>query len=848
MAVANGSFTASSSWALCDSTAELDSEAANTALTTSYVTSQTFTPGAITIDGIAVKVSSRNASPSGTISIALDQGGSDVSGTVVTINVSDINVNGNGWYLFKFSSPVTLAAATAYSVKAKTSVSSQVNLFRNSTAGNWSRQLRTTTTQAPAASDTTHVCGEHTGAGAVTTRTITVDHNSSTTYGLHTVNSSGTTRFGTSASSTYLWRVASGGIKVYGGGTFSVGETAVPMPSTSTATLEFNCAATVDSGLEVLGGTFNAGGATKTTLKTTLTADVAASGSVLTVGSTSGWLASDQLAVASTTTTTGQSEKVTVQSVDSGTQVTLTGSIVNAHSGTSPTQAEVGNLTRNVKIRGVSTSLQGYLRFSATAVVDINYSEIYNMGSATSLKRGIDIQTTTGTVLIRNSGFYDFTTSAILFDLTGSSVNNVTIENNIAFNINRNFVYCAATSGTSITVNNNLFILSSGTNFSIIELDDVGITVTNNTCVSSTGTGSYGIHLSEDANLGTFSGNTIHSCGGSGIAFDGNIKVGTLSTTTTWRNVTGLSIESAIESDGLIIDTVTAFGNTTANIKIDASVNGLLIFKSLTLNAGTTSVAPIGIRIGVPTVTSYFNVDRIHIYSSSFGATTTHSTGDIHFEQYGNHRVECFNCNFASSTEVSTQTNLGLHGYVSSNKHDQTTSTHKIWKRAGTLTTDTTIYSAASPSLRMTPTSSTEKLKGGVITVPVSNGAAVSLSAKVRESVSGDGTDYNGNRIRLMAEANPAIGINSDTVIATATAGSEGSFQLISGNSPTPNDNGILKCYFDCDGTTGWVNIDDVDITTSTPDSKGFGHWLGEPQIMSGQSQQIIINQMRLVR
>ncbi len=105
---ATGNFTASGTWKLVDSTSTLDSEAANTALTTSYVTSSTFTPGAITIDGIAVKIASVSTSPSGTISVALDQGGGTVSGTEVTLNVSDMpycsttNLQG-GWVLFKFA-------------------------------------------------------------------------------------------------------------------------------------------------------------------------------------------------------------------------------------------------------------------------------------------------------------------------------------------------------------------------------------------------------------------------------------------------------------------------------------------------------------------------------------------------------------------------------------------------------------------------------------------------------------------------------------------------------------------------------------------------------------------------
>jgi hypothetical protein len=84
---ASGDFTAAATWATADATSLLDSEANNTALTTSYVESSAFTPGAITIDGIAVKVALRAAgSPATTMTVRLAQGGADVAGTVVTIN------------------------------------------------------------------------------------------------------------------------------------------------------------------------------------------------------------------------------------------------------------------------------------------------------------------------------------------------------------------------------------------------------------------------------------------------------------------------------------------------------------------------------------------------------------------------------------------------------------------------------------------------------------------------------------------------------------------------------------------------------------------------------------------
>lgn len=53
-----------------------------------------------------------------------------------------------------------------------------------------------------------------------------------------------------------------------------------------------------------------------------------------------------------------------------------------------------------------------------------------------------------------------------------------------------------------------------------------------------------------------------------------------------------------------------------------------------------------------------------------------------------------------------------------------------------------------------------------------------------------------------------AAGITADTVLATATVSSVGAFETISGTTATVSDNCILEFAVDCDGTTGWINVD----------------------------------------
>ena len=144
-AVSSSNLTNALTWLTCSSAAESDSEAANTALTTTYVTSSTFALTATTASHLGVKVFSRAASPTGSLFVALDSASVTVAGTEMSINVSDIaqsvsaETGQSGWYFFKFPTPVNLPATT-YSVKARTVSGSMVNLYSSATT-NWSREL-----------------------------------------------------------------------------------------------------------------------------------------------------------------------------------------------------------------------------------------------------------------------------------------------------------------------------------------------------------------------------------------------------------------------------------------------------------------------------------------------------------------------------------------------------------------------------------------------------------------------------------------------------------------------------------------------------------------------------------
>lgn len=800
----SGNFTAAGTWRLSNTTAELDSELGSTATTTSFVASSSFTPGAITIDAIGVKIASRTASPTGTFSVDLfnTTAAAPVAGTQVNINASDIHINAGGWYFFKFAAPVLLLAATLYQVRVRSSVAGTVTLFRNVTAGNWSRILRTTTTAAPASTDKLIICGDYLNASVVTPYIVTMNNTTSvTTFGEVAISNGGTLDWGTSASTAYYLKIA-GNLNIYGGGVYSMGTSGTPMPSTSTASLEFANTSNVQFGLEArLGSTLIGYGATKT-VKAFLTADTAVSATISRTDVVTGWLSGDSIAFSSTTRTNTESE-IKVLGIDSvGTTITTT-AMVNARSGTAPTKASVASINRNVKIFGTSVVNQAYINIANSAIVDLNFVEIFQMGSNTASKRGIDVATTIGSISIRNSVIRNFSvTGSTGILVTGASSNNYTIDNNVFWQAGAACIVNAATTGTNYSITNNLIMRSLGNGITLADLNGV---ITGNIAIS---TGGYGIQYSDLLyTTGIVDNNTAHSNAGVGHVFLNvttiNDSLNSFTNFITWRNNTyGMTLSNV---EGITIDGITAFGNTTTNIDKIGN-GGFVTLKNIVSNAGTTLTCPIGLSLSADS-------PKIFIENSSFGATTTHATGDMSV-RVSNVFIEAYfrNCLFNSPNKIiNTAANMTRGSIISSARHQQTAGNHIAFKKYGSSTIDNTIFYTSAPSEKLIPVSATLSLKSGIKKFAVPAGKSATVSVFVRKSLVGDGGAYLGSQPRLVVEADPSIGINSDIVLMTAVS-FNGVWEKLSGTTPVITDNGIVKVFVDCRSTTGFINVDSWEV------------------------------------
>lgn len=118
------------------------------------------------------------------------------------------------------------------------------------------------------------------------------------------------------------------------------------------------------------------------------------------------------------------------------------------------------------------------------------------------------------------------------------------------------------------------------------------------------------------------------------------------------------------------------------------------------------------------------------------------------------------------------------------------------------------------PSEKLIPSSTSIKLRSGSKYIALNKSESTTVSVYARKSIIDDGSVYNGNDPRLILVRNPSMGVYNDVIIDTLSLSNDlsGSFVQLIGISPTVTDNGVLEYYVDCDGTTGWLNIDKWEV------------------------------------
>jgi len=809
----NGNFTAAN-WKTVETTSLQSAWSASTATTTSYVYNATgFTPSNGTVlEGVLMHV--RQNLTSGTVSIALLGSGSGTPVKEVTVNTTDIPTGVSGgsggtygsWVFFKFDSTYTCDGAQNYKIGVKSNATNNVYFHRDGTTANWARVFRTSTTASPAASDILWVSGENTGQGTSNSISLTMDSTAATAYGNTNICNLGTLSYDTSASTNYYLKLA-GLLQIWRGGTLNIGTVGTPIPSASTAVLEFASTSQGLYGLENRGGTFNTYGNIGTkVVSAKLTADVIGGGTTLTTDITTNWVSGDVIGIASTTRTYTQAESKTVSS-STGTSVTIP-ALTNAHSGTSPCQAEVIYLNRNIKIRGLGVSgatNTGYVYFDLNATSNCNYTEFYWLGYGTTLKYGVLTDSGVSTVLTY-CAMHDFGSgSTYPFTTNTGAVNHVTVNYCVTYNTTWGFSI-AATTGTDLSFDHNIIMYGTGAT-QAFNINDGAVNVTNMTITSCS---NYGFYFSEAASYtGTLSNLVSHSNASYGIYLYGNTTNVTLSNLTVVRNNNvGIYINS--DTKDCSINNSTIVQNVTSQLYLYNSILTNFILSNSTMYADTTYTATYGIQL-----------DSLTLLNSKFVncSFSGHTTYDLYFAGTCLTDLLLDDVLLNSSTPIYGM-NLSFQRETSKirfNRYQQQLGNNQTWFTYGTIKQDDAFYKTT-PAERLSPTglatTNRMNLESSPKRVALLEGTNTTVGVWVRTSLAADGAAYNGSRARLMLRANPgATGLSSDTVLATASTASDGTWEQLTALTPVISEDGILEFFVDCDGTIGWITVDDWTIT-----------------------------------
>jgi hypothetical protein len=830
--ITSGNFTSSSTWGVINE--QSFQTGANTTLSYSVTTTPTslgtFSPAStVTATHIGFRLVGTGNIGTLTFDIFNVTAGAQVAGTSVTINKSALNFNSGSlsstWYLVKIPTPPSLASGTNYAIRVSQTAGSTTSIMSSTGAAAATfRFIVTSTTQAPASADDLWVVSEWTTGSTVNEFTVTMDNTTSaTTFGSATANYGGVNlntnaylNYGTSASTNYYLRL-NGFVWLSAGASLNIGTSATTIPASSTAVLEFSGASQGftqnGNANSVSFGTYISSivirGENPTNPYALLGADAAVAATSITTNISTGWKSGDQIVLAGTgAVTTGQDLR-TLSTDAVGTTLTVTSGLTNAHGGSGDVIGEVINLTRNVKIRNSNAS-QGSLAGFGGNLVDIQGTEIRNMGILTL--SGVSRKT------FKYNSFYNSTQMSV------TATGPINIDYNCFYNCAYFLRGPVGSTTTASTVNFNYFILATGASTGVegnINInprftDFIGNVASGlaATVVSAFGSIVFynpGTTFLDKLSNGVVSACTVHS---SNAGF-GTYTLSSLDVydCNAWRIAASTPGFAIFQLQGIRLFNCNFWGNlsvTYGSVYI-TSATGVELY-NCNMRGGTTVVSTRGIVLA----TSFDAV----LKNCTFGTGQTNSFADVVINANTFDKKILFeNCLFNSTTKFSTLTNLVSNEFVKLQRYQQTNNNNYIYTRAGNASQyDGVIYHTGSASTRLIPLSTTFKHTSPVKIMPVASGQSPTVSVWVRKSSVSDasGANYNGAQPRLMLGYSPSVFNytgNSDQVLTTMSA-ALGTWEQLTATIPyTAISNGGFEIYVDCDGTTGWINVDDWSLS-----------------------------------
>jgi hypothetical protein len=778
----------------------------------------------INVEGLAVNIATINSTPSGTFTIKLKNTTDNIDVKTVTVNISDLGysagtTNCRGWYYFKFDAAYAGITGKTYNVYVSTSISSQITfLTSTNSSSSVSCYYISSTRTYPAIGDRLLICGELTGQGTGNDHLITMDDLTPKAYGIiggsvgsNAISGRGSITSSNIANKTFYFR-QKGICRLNSGGKFTPVSTPL---STCKNIWNFDLTSNVDSGWQIRNGSKDGGlsGYQKTIFKTILTADVSVSATTLTVQNTTDWLSNDSICIGGSTRQATTSDTRTISTVNSETSITVSSGLTNAHSGTTPANCPIANLTRSFKIGGESASLQAFIDIEQYAGTQtFSGIEFYWLGSATTNFRGIDIKTGYSTKECNFVGcvFKDFIVASSIINISGSSYDRIKFQDCCFSNMISNFILAAATTGTLCYITNCIFV---GSTNSVVTLSDAGWNLTGDNVINSC---SSGIVISETGGrLGLYNAGTLNvsNTGSIGISLT-SIRDGTLPTITSWRNTShGISLSNCAN---IIIPINYIFGNTTNNIVITSN-GGNLTFKngSVKSDSGYTTTN----AINFTTSGAYYNIKFNSIDFSTISGFFGYHTNIITITAATTSMITNFNnCKMSNFSYVNGYTFLDNESIVSIQNKEQLNypSAQYIYKQTGSIYYSVPSRNGTDEIETLQPSNNTYNLNSSIKKCIINSGSTKNINVYIRKSVLADGPPaYNGSEVKLIIKEAPEIGsnFNSDIIACTTTSAANGNWELLTYTTPTATNNGILEFYIACNGNQGWVSIDDWSIT-----------------------------------
>lgn len=825
LALASSGNSVDSIWALIDPTSYVFSSSNNgTAIANTALFSATFTPGAITIDGIALYLYS--TSGNGTFTVGLAQGGVDVPGTVVTVNISDLNMNAalnqSGWFFFKFTVPVTLLAATAYTIKAITTAVSVTILYVTST-NNWCRFLRTTTRQNITVGDKIHVQGEYISPGV--SNTFALNWNHTTNIVLSTIHLSRLAIFNWETIAGTYYLNTNDEIRFGKDAIFNLGS--ADSPYSANAEIIFTASATsTTANLKTYSTTssINIYGGEKKAIAIGQTGIVIGATNI-TVDNATGWLVGDQIVITQTSRFSGtyESELRTITGI-SGNTVTVAATTY-AHD----LYTVIVNLTRNVKIHGASSTLRGAI-FLYTTNTTIRNVEFYYMGNSSNGALSIVIGngSLTSSINIQNNGFYDCVYPLYI----GGTIYNILIEQNAIF---RSYSYGIQYQGSTSSPTTVNFIWNvvigvqaNGHNY-IFGSALKNINVLSNFSINA-GIGYYGFYVSSVTIDSTFNFNgNIASSNYHGLYF-GDMGAGGPVAINKHKSARNMSNDVLIATQtggcSITFDSLITYGGNYG-VEI-GNFNG-----NITFNKWTALLDPTYAGIFTLCQTQNYYWNKVTLVDCDLQTTNTSINTYSPYYAY----VECYNTTMSGKVYTYASTSYQPPQVFSFN-HQRVVGAYTSWKGIYRMINDNTVYEGTpsvfnlSFNFLVVPAPPDFTTTFGSFKVAANAGELINCSIKARKSITADGENYTGQQPELILKQNYDAGIMNDAVLATGITANGNWETLIGAYTPTVAcilEFAVRIKHHAVNSPAGWVNFTRF-LATATADTSHFDYIVnGEP-------------------